>query len=377
MRIGINALYLIPGKVGGTESYLRNLLRHFQQCDSENEYLVYTNRENAGSFELTQPNFREVPCAIRASSRPARILWEQIMLPRYARRDRIDVLHSPGYTAPLGLGCPSVVTIHDLNYHFFPQDWGRAARWAHRLLIPRVARRATMILTVSHASKESLASVLGVTGSKIAVVHSGVDDNLVPVSEAVRLGTRQKHGLAGEYFLSVVASHPHKNLDGLLLAYDQLSAGWPELPPLVIAGLSGRHHQHIERLVSSRRQPGRIVLTGWVPASELSALYREAALFVFPSLYEGFGFPVLEAMSVGVPVVSSNATSLPKLVGDAGVLVDAADPPAMATAIRHLWRDAELRREMARRGIARAACFTWRRAATETLAVYRRAAGCQ
>src|SRR5262249_23697980 len=132
MRIGINSLYLIPGKVGGTESYLRNLIHALQACDSDNQYVIYSNRENAGSFELASSNFREVRCAVSATSRPARILWEQTMLPRQARRDRIEVLHSPGYTAPLRLGCASVVTIHDLNYHFFPQDWGMAARLTHR-----------------------------------------------------------------------------------------------------------------------------------------------------------------------------------------------------------------------------------------------------
>src|SRR5258708_6499013 len=134
MRIGINALYLIPGGVGGTETYLRNLLRQLQQSDRENEYIVYTNRENARSFALAAATLREVRCRVRAASRPRRILGGQLVLPLQAARDRLDVLHSPGYTAPLALGCAGVVTIHDMNYHYFPEDWPAPALWANRLL---------------------------------------------------------------------------------------------------------------------------------------------------------------------------------------------------------------------------------------------------
>jgi glycosyltransferase involved in cell wall biosynthesis len=375
VRIGINSLYLIPGGVGGTESYLRNLVRKLQETDRENEYFIYTNEENAGSFSLSATNFHEVRCPLRATSRPRRILWEQLVLPLQAARDRLDVLHSPGYTAPLMLRCAGVVTIHDMNYHYFPEDWPKPALWANRLLIPRVARRSTRILTDSQCSRRAIAEVLGITDDKIEVVYLGVDGNLAAEGGAAdEQPARAKHRLDGPYLLSVTASHPHKNLDGLLRAYEIACRAWDAPPPLVIVGIKGLHQERVERMLAERRSAGRVIFTGWVADRELAALYRAAHLFVFPSKYEGFGFPVLEAMSAGVPVVSSNATSLPELVGDAGVLVDPNDADALAAAIRRAWSDEALRRDLIARGRGRVAEFTWQRAAEQTLATYREAA---
>ena len=143
LRIGINTLYLIPGEVGGTETYLRNLIHHLQDMDPINEYVLFTNVENSGSFDLRSKNFREIPCPIRASIRPVRILWEQLILPFQVWKYKLSLLHSPGYIAPLYLSCPSVVTIHDLNYHFHPEDFSWAALWVHRFLVPMAAKRSS------------------------------------------------------------------------------------------------------------------------------------------------------------------------------------------------------------------------------------------
>jgi glycosyltransferase involved in cell wall biosynthesis len=375
MRIGINALYLIPGGVGGTETYLRNLVRALERIDHTNEYLIYTNAESAGTFELTAPNFREVGCPLRAVHRPARIVWEQTVIPVQAKLASLDVLHSPGYTAPLVLGCPSLVTIHDLNYHFFPEDWSPAALRANRVLIPLVARRATRILTVSHSSARAICQVLNVPTSKVDTVHLGIDGNLVASGAEDETKVRRKHGIEGRFILCVTASHPHKNLDGLLRAYDHLTRRWPEAPPLAVVGIKGRHQAKLEETLARRQGAGRVILTGWVDAKELAALYRAATLFVFPSKYEGFGFPVLEAMSAGTPVVSSNSTSLPELVGDAGLLVDPDNHVAMAEAMHQLIDDERLRRELIERGTRRARRFTWDAAAASTLASYQAARG--
>jgi glycosyltransferase involved in cell wall biosynthesis len=375
MRIGVNSLYLIPGGVGGTESYLRNLLRGLERLAVDDEVVLYTNVENHDSFVFANPRFRKVRCPVRAVSRPRRLLWEQVALPWQARRDRIDVLHSPGYTAPLvDLGCASVVTIHDLNYHFFPEDWSRAGLLAHRLLIPRVARHATRVLTVSRCSADAIRDVLGVPEERLDVVHHGADGNLASPSPAVVARTLQAHGLTEDRFLlSVTATHPHKNLDGLLRAYDLACRDWTSPPPLVVVGIKGRAQADVQRMIRAGGGRGRVVLTGWVEDDELAALYQTAHLFVFASKYEGFGFPVLEAMSVGTPVVSSNAASLPELVGDAGLLVDPTDDRAIADAIRLLWNDESRRRQLVDRGHRQVQRFRWDRAADETLASYRRA----
>lgn len=361
MKIGLNALYLIPGKVGGTEVYARRLVEALAPLG--HELVVYVAAEAAGVFR----GVREVVCDVRAENRAARILFEQVRLPRLARG--LDVLHSLGYTAPLRLPCASVVTVHDLNYHFHPEDWTRTGLLANRVLMPRVVRAATRVLTISQASRAALRDVLHVPDAKIDVVYHGVDGNLVARGDDT---VHARLGLTGPYVLTVTASHPHKNLDGLLAAYEQLCTSWETPPPLVVVGIRGRAHEQLEAR-AARLTRGRVVVTGWVDDAALAALYRKARVFVFPSKYEGFGFPVLEAMSVGVPVASSTATSLAELVGDAAVTFDPERPAEIAAAIRRAFDDEALRTQLIERGHAQAARFTWERCARETIDVYRRA----
>lgn len=368
MRIGLNALYLVPGQVGGVETYLRRLVAGFQGYDTDDEYVLYTNRENAGSFPLG-PRFQERRCEVRARSKVERILYEQIVLPRRARADAIDVLHSPCYTAPLRCPCASVVTIHDMNFHFFPEDWSSTALVAHRFLIPRVARASDAILTGSETSKMAICAVLGVAAQRVTVVYHGVDGNLVDCTEQDVARVRAKFAGGGEYLFSVSASHPHKNLGGLLRAYEEFAAALEgEPPPLVITGIRGREHEAMARRAES--VGGRVVMAGWVDAVDLAALYRGARAFVLASRYEGFGLPVLEAMWAGVPVASSNAAALSEIVGDGALTFDPSDVGAMASALARVWRDDQLRQSLVRRGRARVETFLWRRAVAETLAVY-------
>jgi len=372
VRIGLNALYMIPGEVGGTETYARRLVEHLGAVSPADQFLLFSNIEAADSWRRLPQNVTVVPCGVRARSRPRRILWEQLQLPGVARRHGVDVLHSLGYTAPLRLGCPSVVTIHDLNYHFHPEDWSRSGLWANRALVPAAARQSDRVLTISESSKEAIREVLEVPDERIDVVYHGVDGNLASIDEATRARELAALGLEGEYLLSVSASHPHKNLDGLLAAYQRFCAETGRSTPLVIVGVPGRDHARITAAAQASGR-GRVLLTGWVEEAALAALYQGAAVFVFASRYEGFGFPVLEAMSAGVPVVSSDATSLAELVTDAALSCGPDDVAAMATAIARLLDDPTLRADLVAKGRARAAQFTWQRAAEQTLAVYRRA----
>jgi glycosyltransferase involved in cell wall biosynthesis len=372
MRIGINALFLIPGKVGGSETYLRSLVRALQELDHDNDYVLYTNREAAGSFALTNPRWREAQCPIHATSRFARMAWEQLALPIQTMRDGIDVLHSPGYTAPLALRCASLASILDLNYHFHPEDWTPAALRVNRLLIPRVARAATRILTISESSRRAIIDVLGIAPDKVSVSLLGADGNLVDPGPDPAGVVRDKFGLDRPYLLTVTASHPHKNVDGLFRAYELACKDWRDPPPLVVVGIRGRHQERLEEIVRGWSGGGRIVFPGWVDAPTLAALYHRARAFVFVSKYEGFGIPPLEAMSVGVPVLSSNRTSLPEVCGDAAVLVDPDDDAAIARELKRLCTDEALRAQLIERGRAQYAKFTWRRTAEVTLAEYAR-----
>ena len=190
---------------------------------------------------------------------------------------------------------------------------------------------------------------------------------------AVAEQIRERFGLDGPYLFTVTASHPHKNVDGLFRAYEAACREWPDPPPLVVVGIRGRHQEQLEATVRGWKGAGRIVFPGWVDAETLAALYRSARLFVFASKYEGFGIPVLEAMSVGVPVLSSNRTSLPEVCGDAATLVDPDDLETFAREIRQLWTDKSRRSQQVANGYAQAARFTWRKTAEATLAAYRHA----
>ena len=371
MKIGINTLFLIPGKVGGSETYLRSLVRALQALPGAHEFVVYSNRENAGTFELHDPRFREVRCPIAATNRIARMTYEQLAMPIHALRDQLDVLHSPGYTAPLLVPCANVVSILDLNYHFHPEDWTRGALLANRVLIPAVAKAATHIITISECSRQALHDVLHVPNDKITVTLLGADGNLVAPAEREVLV--EKFGLAGPYILTVTASHPHKNVDGLFRAYEAACRDWSDPPPLVVVGIRGRHQERLEETVRTWSGGGRIVFPGWVDAPTLAALYKHARVFAFASKYEGFGIPVLEAMTVDVPVVSSNRASLPEVCGDAATLVDPDDIAAFARGIRTLCADETARREHIAKGRTQVAKFTWQRTAEGTLAAYTRA----
>lgn len=368
MIIGINALYLLPGQVGGTEVYLRRLLRALQALDATNHYLVYTNAENRGTFELTAPNFREVPLGVRAESRVRRIISEQTLLPRRARLDGVDVLHSPGNTAPVCLHCASVTTLHDVGWHYFREDWSWAGWWANRLLIPPMNRRADAVITISESAKDEIMEVLGLAADHVRVIHHGVDGNLVDATADDAAAVTRRLGIEGDYILSVSGTHPHKNLDGLIRIYGGVLDEVEQAPALVLVGVRGTHQARIEQLATAHRGRGRIVLTGWIDDVALSALYRSARLFAFTSLYEGFGFPPLEAMSVGTPVVSSNATALAEIVGDGGILVDAKNEREVVNAIVRVLTDESLRQDLRGRGARRAAQFTWRQTAERTLA---------
>jgi glycosyltransferase involved in cell wall biosynthesis len=372
MRIGINALFLIPGKVGGSETYLRSLVRALQEVDDTNEYVLYTNVENAGSFELTSPRWREVRAPIKATSRVARMAWEQAVLPLQTMRDRIDVLHSPGYTAPLVLRCANLASILDLNYHFHPEDWTPAALRVNRLLIPRVARAATRILTISESSRRAIIDVLGIAPDRVSVSLLSADGNLVdPGPDPARV-VKEKLGLDRPYLFTVTASHPHKNVDGLFAAYELACRDWADPPPLVVVGIRGRHQERLEAMVRDWKGGGRIVFPGWVDAPTLAALYTQARVFVFASKYEGFGIPPLEAMSVGVPVVSSNRTSLAEVCGDAAITLDPDDVPAFARQIRRVFEDDALRAQLIAKGREHVKTFTWRKTAEVTIAEYER-----
>jgi glycosyltransferase involved in cell wall biosynthesis len=354
-RIGVNALYLIPGGVGGTEIYLRELLTALAGIDQSNEYFVFTNLETGADLVPQQANFHHRPQAIRARFRPGRILWEQIVLPLEASRFHLDVMFNPGFTAPWGLLCPSVTTFHDLQHKRHPEyfRWFDLPFW--RLLLWASAHRSQKIIAVSEATRSDLLHYYSIPKEKVSVIHHGVDAGFFSLDRS----------RIEPYLLCVSTLHPHKNLERLIRAFARKKR--PER--LVLAGVRGFHAAAIEALIGSLELKDRVEITGWLPREELLRLYARAQAFVYPSTFEGFGMPVLEALAAGIPVACSNIPPIQEVAGDAALFFDPLDEEAMAAAIDQILNDDALRSKLAKAGPERARPFTWRSTAEQTLQV--------
>ena len=351
-RIGINALYLIPGEVGGTEIYLRRLLIALASIDSVNEYIVFTNRETNAGLVPRQANFSWEPQAVGARFRPARILWEQVALPFKAAR--LDVLFNPGFTAPVFVPCPSVTVFHDLQHARHPEHfrWFDLPFW--KLLLWASAHRARRLIAVSEATRADLVRVYRLDPGRIDVILHGVEPEFFALD---RSSTEP-------FVLCVSTLHPHKNLDRLIRAYARRKRDWR----LVIAGMRGFFADSLEALIAEAGVQNDVQLTGWIPRQDLLQLYARARAFVYPSTFEGFGMPVLEAMAAGIPVACSDIPPLREVVGDAALFFDPLSEDAIEEALDRIVTDEELRAKLSAAGPERASGFTWERAAQETLA---------
>ncbi len=375
MRVGINTLFCIPGGVGGSETYLRGLLRELPRLDSETDYTLFANRENAGTFALDgATNVREIVCPVSAARRPARLAYEYGILPTQAVRAGVDLLFSPGFTAPARRRYASVVNILDMQPEDLPGNYAPAYHLVLTRLLRRAAHSAAHILTLSEHAKQRIIAVYGVPPERITVSYCAAEPIYfarVPRDEIARI--RQTYALHQPYILSVATLHPHKNLDALIDAFVALRAESDTPIQLALVGLRGNAAATLQEKVRAAGIEEAVVMTGWVPDTDLPALYQGAAVYVLPSRYEGFGIPVLEAMASGTPVVTTTATALPEVAGDAALLVDPNDRPALVTAIRRVLDDASVRQELIGRGTAQAARFTWKQTATATMHAFAQA----
>jgi glycosyltransferase involved in cell wall biosynthesis len=372
-RVGLNVLYLLPGRVGGSEVYARQLTRALAEQRTDVEFILFCGREAAGALRDSSwpANVSIWRLPVTVANKPLRVGAELALLPWAARRASVDILHSLGTTSPLVVGVPSVVTILDLIYEHFPTTFPRLALIGLKALVGPGARRADRVIAISAAVKDDVVERLGVPADHVDVVHLGFGMERAappapPAEVRHRLGLEQ-----ARIVLCVSAALAHKNLDRLIRAFSRV---WPDAADLrlVIAGHPGRES---ERLVAVAREAGvadRMTLTGWISERDLEGLYSIAACCAYPSLHEGFGLPVLEAMARGVPIACSDATSLPEVAGDAAELFDPLDVDAIASALRRLLDDRERAASLVARGHARAASFTWERCAAGVLASYER-----
>jgi glycosyltransferase involved in cell wall biosynthesis len=362
-------LFLVAGKGGGIERYIRGLIKGLQKIDKENTYILFTNRDCSGTFTLTD-NFSEVPSIVSAIFRPAKILWEQTILPLQIKKYRLDVLLSAGNISPVIQLCPSAVIMYDMIPYLRPEGFTGLELSILKTLFRASAKVNTKIITISESSKKEIVNGLKVHENKVTVVYAGCDEKFKPVPVTAQARQSLKNlGLPEKYILYVASSRTYKNIDGLIKAFKLLKENHHADQSLVITGLAGRAQPDIEHLVSSLGLRSNVVMSGFINDEMMPLLYSAADVFVYPSLYEGFGLPVIEAMACGVPVAASNMTSLPEAVGDAGLLFDPNNHEEMAETLHRIISDPECRNNLVTKGLARSKAFSWEKAASETLAV--------
>ena len=370
-RIGVNALYLIPGGVGGTEIYLRNLLQALAQIDSRNQYFVFVNRETGDDLCPASPNFTLVRSSVSARVRPARLVWEQTVLPLQTVRLRLDVLFSPGFSSPLVCRGRKVTVIHDLQHKRQPENFGFLERKAWDAMVWSSVRFSDALVAVSETSRRDLIDVYRADPARIHVVHHGVEAAFFDIADAREHDPTllSQTGLPDcRYLLAVSTIHPHKNWLPLLDTYGALVRDGRD-EHLVVAGLAGKASRDVAVRLNDPQLASRVHLLGWQPRSVLVALFQSAEALVFPSTFEGFGMPVLEAMAAGVPVACSDIPPLREVAGNAALFFDPYSPERIAEGVRRVLDEPDLRASMIARGKERAARSTWRRAAERTLAV--------
>jgi glycosyltransferase involved in cell wall biosynthesis len=357
MRIGVNALYLIPGGVGGTEIYLRSLLPALAEIDARNEYFVFTNRETGADLIPKRPNFTCVPQRVRARSRPARILWEQIVLPIAARRLQLDAMLNPGFTAPLLGACPQVTVFHDLQHKRHPEyfRWFDLPFW--QFFLYWSAQVSQTVLADSEATAVDLRRFYRLPDAKIRVVPLGVDPAFFDLA---RRRTPER------FLLAVSTLHPHKNLDGLLRAFAQFRRKRPDFR-LIVCGMHGFFTGPLHELRESLGLGDSVEFPGWIPRTDVLDLYTRAWAFVYPTLFEGFGLPILEALAAGVPAACSSTEPVSGIAGDAALRFNPLDPGAIADAMLAITEDEPLRARLAVDGPTRASHFPWSATAQATL----------
>jgi glycosyltransferase involved in cell wall biosynthesis len=370
-HLGLNLVYLVPGETGGTEAYAREFIPALLAERPELRITAFVNREAAeaggGPWGELVP---AVTVPVRARRRAEWVAGEQLLLPRLAARAGVDLMHSLANTSPARGRYRRVVTVHDLIHRIHPEaHFGVAAR-AMGLLVRLAVARADRVIAPSTSSRDDLVRLLGTPAEKVDVVLQGHGDP--PASAGDAAGTRARLELGERpIVLSLSAMRPHKNLPRLLEAVATIPA--ERRPLLVLPGYATGHGEELRRRAAELGLEGDVRFPGWVSAEDLEGLYAAASVFVFPSLYEGFGAPVLEAMARGVPVACSPRGSLAEVAGDAARLFDPERPTEIAAAIEALLADPAEAERLRVAGRERAGRFTWAATARGTLAAYERA----
>jgi glycosyltransferase involved in cell wall biosynthesis len=364
VRIGIDARKLHDFGIG---TYIRNLLQELARMDHESEYVILSHPEDRDAVTTLGGNFRAVKETAGNYS-----LAEQVKIPLDLRREKVDIFHAPHYVLPALVRCPSVVTIHDCIHLMFPQYLPNRTALAYaRTSITLAAKRSTRILTGSESAKRDILRFVDVPAGKIDVIYHACDPRFraTPDEEAVAR-VRERFQLQDQFVLYAGNVKPHKNLERLIEAFHIVRSRGLDHLKLILIGDDISKYTALRRAVHRHQLHKYVRFLGFLPLETLAVLYRLAAVFAFPSLSEGFGLPLLEAMASGTPVVTSSVSSLPEVAGDAAVLVDPYDASSIADGIYRVLTDDTLRQDLKRRGLERATQFSWESSVRRVREIY-------
>ncbi len=375
VKIGVNTLFLIPGEVGGSETYLRDVLRHAVGRHPDVKWILFTNVENHESFRdafATAGNVQLWPLGVRARHRAGRIIREQCLLPFAVRKAGVDVLWSPGYTAPVWAPCPQVVSVLDMQYREFPQDLSPLALLATRVLVPLAVRTARRVITLSEFSRSQIVKYVNVGRDKIIPIHLAAGKEFGE-GMAREEGEGRRNALIprAPYVLCVAHTYPHKNVHTLVEAFGIM--GSETGCNLVLVGTEQRGEPLVVKALSTCGRGGRVIRLKGLDRRDLIALYQGASVFAFPSLYEGFGLPILEAMTAGVPVVTMDVGPMREIGGETLRYFDGTAPDLARQLKWALGIDMTAREDWVRAARERAATYSWDRTADQTLEALRTA----
>jgi glycosyltransferase involved in cell wall biosynthesis len=368
MRIGIDATALPPQPVGAG-NYIIQLIRALADLKVDDEFVIFTHRR--GHALISLPKHDSFEWIILDDRNPSsRLIWEQLLFPQLIKKSGVELLHSLHYTRPTRLPCASVVTFHDMTFFLYPELHTRVRRLFFPQAIRASARHADALTAVSESTRQDAIRVLGIAPEKITTTQLGVDPSFRPINDTDgRMTIAEKYSLPDRFILYVGLIEPRKNIPMLISAYKRLIDGG-ENYKLVLVGRYGWMYEELLRQIIDFDLERMVHFTGYISQEDLPLVYNLSSLFVYPTIYEGFGLPVLEAMACGIPVITTDVSSLPEIVGEAGILVPVNDLEALHGAMIRVLGDEDLRGEMINKGLQRAANFTWEQTAKLTFQVY-------
>lgn len=367
MRIAVMLRYLMHQR-GGIGTYTKSLLEYLLRLDSDNEYvLLYRDEALLDSYGRI-PNVREMVIPAKSA-----LSWDQLAIVSVAKKEKFDLVFNPKLAVPLLAPCKTVFTLAGADWFVFPQNYKLHDRIYHRMFAPLYCHRADAVISISNNATEEILKRVRVAPEKLRTIYLGVDKDFRPINDSGLIDcVRAKYHLPDEFILYVGQIYPMKNFGGIVRSFAKVKRQLPH--KLVVVGKPSLKYRRELALIDQLGLRDDVVMAGWVPDAELPVFYNLASVFLFPSFYEGFGIPLIEAMACGCPVVTSTGGSCPEVAGDAAVIVDPHDIDSIAKGVMKVIGDTTCRNNLIEQGLERAKSFTWETTAAETLALFREVA---